>query len=120
VTDVDSVTFDGFGPVRSAIEVYPDMEGQLESLFQWLGFMLPHDVDLERLETFESTFNRALENPEFTSFLQMQMARKIALSGDEASQLADQMQQMASWTAKDLGIARRDPAELGIPRLPDE
>jgi hypothetical protein len=47
------------------------------------------------------------------------MARKIALCGDEASQLVDRMQRIASWTAKELGIGRKDPEELGIPRSPD-
>lgn len=120
VTDVTPVTFDGFGPVRSAIEVYPDMEMGLKNLFQWLGFMFPHDVDQERLKTFEDAFKQAIESPQFAQFLQMQMARKIALCGDEASQLVDRMQTIASWTAKELGIARKDPEELGIPRYPDK
>ncbi|MHC4682279.1 MAG: tripartite tricarboxylate transporter substrate-binding protein, partial [Planctomycetota bacterium] len=120
VTDVTPVTFDGFGSVRSAIEVYPDMEMGLKNLFQWLGFMLPDDVDQERLRTFEGAFQRAIASPEFAQFLQMQMARKIALSGDEAGQLADRMQTIASWTAKELGIGRKDPEQLGIPRPRDK
>lgn len=120
VMDVESVNFDGFGPVRSAIEVYPDMESELQNLFQWLGFMFPHDVDPEKMKTFEGAFERIVESPLFAQFMQMQMARKIALCGDQASQLVDRMQRIASWTAKELGIARKDPEELGIPRSPDK
>jgi len=120
VTDVKPVYFDGFGAVRSAVEVYPDMEMGLRNLFQWLGFMFPHDVDQEKLKTFEEAFKRAVESPQFAQFLQLQMARKIALCGDEASQLVDRMQRIASWTAKELGIARKDPEELGIPKSPDK
>ncbi|UCD30265.1 MAG: tripartite tricarboxylate transporter substrate binding protein [Planctomycetota bacterium] len=116
VTDVKSINFEGFGPVRSAIEIYPDMETELQNLFQWLGFMLPHDVENEKLKTFEEAFKRSVESPEFDRFLQSQMARKIAMCGKQADQLVDRMQRIASWTAKELGIARKDPEELGIPR----
>lgn len=120
VTDVKPINFDGFGIVRSAIEVYPDMEMGLQNLFQWLGFMVPHDVDQERLKRFENAFKKAIESPEFDQFLNMQTARKIALCGDQASQLANRMQRIASWTAKELGVARKDPEELGISRSPDK
>lgn len=116
VTDIEPVTFEGVGLIRSAVEVYPDIENELTSLFQWLGFMLPHDVDQETLNTFEDGFLRAVESSQFTEFLKVQMARKIALCGDEANPLVDRMQRAASWTARDLGIVRRDPSELGIPR----
>jgi tripartite-type tricarboxylate transporter receptor subunit TctC len=116
VTDVESVNFEGFGPVRSAVEVYPEMETELQNLFQWLGFMLPRDVDPAKLKTIEDVFNRAVESGQFTQFMEMQMARKIGLCGNDANQLADRMQRIASWTAKELGIARKDPKELGIPK----
>jgi tripartite-type tricarboxylate transporter receptor subunit TctC len=120
VTDVESVNFDGFGSVPSAIEVYPNMKSELRSLFQWLGFMFPYDVDPEKLKVFENAFKRAVESPEFSKFMQMQMARKIALCGEEANQLVERMQRIASWTSMELGIARKDPEELGINKPPDE
>lgn len=116
VTDADPMTFEGYGPVRSIVELYPNMQSQVQSLFQWLGFMLPHDVPTDRAAVFEAAFLKALNSPQFAPFLDMQMARKMGYVGTEAQTLASEMQSIASWTAHELGVARKDPATLGIPK----
>ncbi len=116
VTDAVAKEFAGFGIVRSVVDVYPAMKAETEFLYQWLGFMLPYDVAPERLAVFEDAFQKVLATPQFEQFLEVQMARKIALCGGEADEFVMRMQGIASWTAYELGVARKSPDELGIPR----
>ena len=119
VTDRTAMDFEGFGTVRSAVEVFPESEAQMATLSPWLGFMVPRDVDPERLEVLESAFLKVMASQPIEGFLKSEMARKIALCGEAADALVKEMQQVASWTAHDMGIARKSPEALGLQKPTD-
>jgi hypothetical protein len=78
--------------------------------------MSPSDVPAEVLDVFEDAFEKALNDPKTDEFIKIQMARKIGLCGDEAKELVTKMQSIASWKSEELGMAKKDPQELGIPK----
>ena len=116
MTELVGMEFENFGHVRAAVEIYPDTEYGYSNLFQWLGFLIPSDVPTEVLEVFGGAFEKALNEPKTDEFIKLQMARKIGLRGDETRELAAKMQSIASWKSKELGMAKKDPAKLGIQR----
>lgn len=116
ITDTSGIEFENFGFVKPAAEIYPDTKYGYENLFQWLGFLIPHDVPDEVLEVFGRAFDKAVNHARTDELIKGQKARKIGLRGKEAKQMALRMQSVASWMSKELGIAKKNPVELGIPR----
>jgi tripartite-type tricarboxylate transporter receptor subunit TctC len=116
VTETEGMEFKNFGAVPPATEFYPETADDYGSLFQWLGFMMPHDTPPDALEAFGRAFKKALDNPRTDELFTVQKMRKIGLTGVEAKQMALRMQSVASWSSQELGIAKMDPAELGIPK----
>lgn len=41
---------------------------------------------------------------------------KVGLWGDKANQFAQTMESNISWISKELGVAKIDPATIGIPK----
>jgi tripartite-type tricarboxylate transporter receptor subunit TctC len=116
IIDTAGVEFENFGFVKPAAEIYPDTKYGYENLFQWLGFLIPHDVPDEVLEVFGRAFDKAVNHARTDELIKVQKARKIGLRGKEAKEMALRMQSVASWMSKELGIAKKDPVELGISR----
>ena len=116
MTEAVSMNFEGFGEVRAGSKVYPKTAFGYENMFQWLGFMLPIDTPAERVKIFEAAFQKAVNDPRTKDFAEKQNARIIGLSGEKATTLAKNMQQVSWWIAHDLGLAKVSPETAGIPR----
>ncbi len=116
MTEADGFVFDRGDSVRSVTELYPYNEQQFENLYQWLGFLVPHDVPRDRINVIGRAFEFAMNAPETEKLIRQNKCKKIAVWGDEANQLMLKMQNIASWMSKDLGLAKKDPSELGISR----
>jgi tripartite-type tricarboxylate transporter receptor subunit TctC len=114
MTEAVDMDFEGFGKVPAATSVYPKTEFGFKNLFQWLGFMFPADTPKEALDTFGKAFMKAMNDPATAKFVEAQKARKIAAAGTDGKDLAVNMESIASWMSKDLGLAKKDPAALGI------
>lgn len=116
MTETEGMDFEGSSHVPSATELYPKTAENYKDLFQWLGFMIPHDAPAEVLETFGLAFDKAMAHPKTDELAKLQKLRKIGLRGEEAKAMALRMQRIASWASEELGLARKNPAELGIPK----
>lgn len=119
MTEAVDMDFEGFGKVPAATSLYPNTAFGYKNLFQWLGFMFPADTDPAILATFERAFKKAMSDPSTDTFAASQKARKIGASGKEAKELATNMESIASWISADLGLAKKDPASLGIAKPRD-
>lgn len=115
-TEAEGVAFEGFGAAPAAGELYPSAAEDFDSLFQWLGFMLPADTPAEALEAFGRAFDMAMDDPKTEELIRMQNMRKIGLRGPAAKELALKMQSAASWASFELGLAKKTPEELGMPK----
>lgn len=80
---------------------------------------LKRDVPLDILKMVHKAYRKALDNPRFEAILKKKVGYKILLSPTEVDKVAARKECVTAWTFKDLGIAKADPAELGIPR-PEE
>jgi len=116
MTETIEMFFEGAGQVPAGAALYPKAAFGFKNLFQWLGFMMPADTDKAVLERFGKAFVKAMDDPSTLPFIQQQKARKIALWGKEAKELALNMESIACWVSKDLGLAKKDPEALGIPK----
>ncbi|MCX8036119.1 MAG: tripartite tricarboxylate transporter substrate binding protein [Candidatus Sumerlaeia bacterium] len=116
ITETYSMEMEPCGTIPSAAELYPERAKDFRDLFQWLGFMMPADVPSEVLETFGRAFDQAVRHPKTEELARAEKVRLLALRGKEAKDMALRMQSVASWFSKELGLARKDPAELGIPK----
>lgn len=116
VTEAEGLAFEGFGRVPSATELYPETLAEFHDLFQWLGLMVPGDVPVEVLETLGKTFDSAMAHPKTAELAELGHIRILGLRGQAAKDAALKMERVASWSSSDLGIARKDPAALGISR----
>jgi tripartite-type tricarboxylate transporter receptor subunit TctC len=114
MTEAVDMDFEGFGKVPAATSLYPNTAFGYKNLFQWLGLMFPADTDPAILAAFDRAFKKAMTDPSTDTFAAAQKARKIGASGKEAKELAVNMESIASWMSAELGLAKKDPASLGI------
>ncbi len=77
------------------------------------------DTPLEILKAIHQAFLKAYENPKYEEVLKQNVGYKVVLTPTEADKMAAFKECVTAWTFKDLGIAKNDPSELGIPR-PEE
>ncbi|MBD3375094.1 hypothetical protein GF406_08675 [candidate division KSB1 bacterium] len=117
VNELDGFEFDGLGYVESATELFPTIKQTYTHLFQWIGFMLPADVPNNVKEKFDKAFMSALNSPESKELMIKQKIQWMGVTGKEAKDIILKMESNASWIAKELGVAREDPAVLGIQKI---
>ncbi len=116
ITETEGKEITGHGFVKSAADIYPKVAKGFENLHQWIGFLLPHDVPDSVKIVFGNAFKNAISNPVIQEQIKIQKVKKLGLTGKEAKRLVTKMQSEASWISNDLGIAKRDPRKLGIPK----
>lgn len=75
------------------------------------------DTPLDVLKKIHNAYLKAAEEPRFEDTLKKKVITKTILSPFEADRMAAFNESTTSWTFKEIGIAKIDPAELGIPRL---
>ncbi len=119
MTEVEPMSFEGFGRVPSVTEFYPDIREEFENLYQWLGFLIPSDVPSDALAIYQSAFINAMNHPKTLEMIETYKLRKMALYGQEAKTRMIEMQRVASWMSNDLGLAKKHPHELNITRVSD-
>jgi hypothetical protein len=73
------------------------------------------DTPLEILKAVQQAYVKAYENPKYDAVLKQNVGYKVVLSPTESDKMAAFKECVTAWTFKDLGIAKNDPAELGIP-----
>jgi len=77
------------------------------------------DTPLEILKAINQAYLKAYESPKYDAVLKQNVGYKVVLTPTESDKMAAFKESVTAWTFKDLGIAKNDPAELGIPR-PEE
>ncbi|MEW6333674.1 MAG: tripartite tricarboxylate transporter substrate binding protein [Thermodesulfobacteriota bacterium] len=77
------------------------------------------DTPLEILKAIHQAFLKAVDTPKFQEVLKHNIGFKVSLTPTEADKMSAYKECVTSWTFKELGIAKVDPAQLGIPR-PEE
>jgi tripartite-type tricarboxylate transporter receptor subunit TctC len=77
------------------------------------------DTPDEIVRVIQQAFMKAYDDPKYDSVMKQNVGYKVLLSPSETDRMAAFKECVTAWTFKDLGIAKVDPADLGIPRVED-
>lgn len=83
-------------------------------LQQWLGFAVPKDTPAEVVKALTAAFDKVMRDPKTDEFCEKGYMTKLALRGAKAYDYAVKMESSISWISQQLGVAKVDPATLGI------
>lgn len=83
---------------------------------QFLGFALPNDTPEPIIALITEAFEKMMSSPEAKAFSEKRQLDLLGLHGDEARELTQRAEQVWTWKLFDLGIAKKSPASIGIPR----
>lgn len=107
--------FPGFGTIPAAVDKYPGVS-KLLPLDQWLGFALPVDVPKDVIKKVDDAFAKAMESDIIKDLATKSNMTLYGFYGTKAQEVARKMESVWTWTLLDLGIAKKSPAEFGIPK----
>ncbi len=107
--------FPGVGTIPAAVDSYPDV-AKLLPLDQWLGFALPADTPQAVIKKVDDAFAKAMETKAIKDLAKNRNMTLYGYYGDKAKGVANKMESVWNWTLYDLGIAKKSPAEFGIPK----
>lgn len=113
VMDNTDWEFPEFGNVEAVSSKVPELEQYLP-LQQFLGFKVPIDTDPAIIEKLNEAFEVALESDQIKTFSEEQLAVMFNLTGDEANQMAKDMESKLCWILDDMGQTKFSPEEFGI------
>lgn len=113
MTEKDPFNFPGYGEAPPITKFLPQLNRYLP-MSQFLALMVPKDTPQEILNRLGVAFEYAMQTEEMAEFIKMQNATKYGLWGQPANEMAIEMEKKFSWFAKELGIIKVDPEELGI------
>jgi len=113
MTENQPFNFPGFGETPPITESLPELNKYLP-MSQFLTLMVPKDTDPAIINRLGQAFEAAMASDDMAGFIKMQNATMINLWGEEANKMAVDMEKKFSWFAYDLGIAKVNPADLGI------
>lgn len=115
-TDIQSYDFGGsIGNIESITKIYPEYKKYLP-LDSFISMAMPADVPQGVADAFAKAFTEVMSSPEMTESARRTNATIIDLTGTEASQYMSKLESNFAWLSKDEGLAKVDPATLGIPK----
>ena len=114
-TEIDALDIPKVGKVDPIVKMFPDLKKVLP-MPQLLGIAVPADTPADIEAQLTAAFEAAMKSEPVKKILAQQLATPFALSGDKANDLSKALESKFSWAMLDLGIAKKNPAELGIPK----
>jgi tripartite-type tricarboxylate transporter receptor subunit TctC len=115
MVELKPYNFPGVGTIPAAVDKYPGV-AKLLPLDQWLGFALPADVPPDVIKEVNNAFVKAMQTQAIKDLAKNRNMSLYGYYGGEAQGVAQKMESVWTWTLFDLGIAKKSPAEFGIPK----
>jgi tripartite-type tricarboxylate transporter receptor subunit TctC len=100
----------------------PPITADLPALGRYLpwgpfyGVFVKRDVPAAVRARLVAAFQRAADDPQFRELMTRRGYEVMNISGPEADAFLRKWQSVTAWIYQEVGVARRNPAELGIPR----
>jgi len=110
-------TIDGI-TIPSAFDFYPELAKYLP-ISQAIGFAVPADVPEERKNVLIEAFKKAMATDKMKKWAEENFYVLSGKTGEEAKKEFLKLESLFSWTLWELGAAKINPEELGIPK-PEE
>ena len=108
--------FRGYGDVPAVTEFFPEMETYLP-MAQILCLLIPGDLPPNVKWKLYAAFDAAVHSADMEEFLSSQNASIIGLYGEDAKELAVEMESKLSWFTYDRDISTNSPADAGIEKF---
>ena len=80
------------------------------------GVFVKKDVPDAAKAKLTAAFKTAASNPKFLEFMKGRGNVTMNLSGAEAETVLKKWQSVTAWTYQEVGVAKKNPADLGIPK----
>ena len=103
------------GKVDPITKYFPALKASLP-MPQLLGIAIPADTPDAVKAQITAAFEAAMKSEAVKKILESQVAAPFGYSGAKANDLSKAMESKFSWAMAELGIAKVDPATLGIPK----
>jgi len=114
-SEVEGTDIPGVGKVQPITDFYPELKKVLP-MPQLLGIAIPMDTPKEIKDEITKAFNAAMKSDSVKKVLDAQVAAPFGWSGDKANDMSKSLESKFSWMLVDLNLAKKNPAELGIPK----
>lgn len=105
----------GVGDIPSAFDAYPDLSEYLP-ISQAIGMAVRNDAPDEVKATLSEAFKKALASDAVQEWAEKNYYVLSGKTGEEARQEFAMLESLFGWTLHELGAAKVDPAQLGIPK----
>ena len=114
-SEVEPVTIPGFGKVQPITDIFPELKKVLP-MPQLLGMAIPIDTPQPIKDVITRAFTTAMNSDAVKKVLEAQVATPFGWSGEKANAMSKSLESKFSWMLVDLKLAKKNPAELGIPK----
>ena len=93
----------------------PELE-KVMPIKQFVGFALPSDTPRSILDKVTDAFKVAMKHKAVADYGTMKYSELYGYYGEQSKRVAINQQKVFTWLLYDAGIAKKSPAEFGIPR----
>ncbi len=114
MSELEPFNIPGVGKVPPITDFLPELKKVLP-MPQWLGLAVPADTPKPILTEITNAFKHAMDSEPVKKVLESQLAVRYGYYGPKAKSVAQDLESKFNWTLFELGMAKRNPAELGIP-----
>ena len=104
---------------REGIEPITDALPGIKKYLPWgpfYGVFVKRDVPDGAKAKLVAAFKKAADTPQFKDLMVSRGNVMMNISGDEADAFLKKWQSTTAWTYQEVGAAKKNPAELGIPK----
>ena len=103
------------GTIPSAFDAYPGLSKYLP-ISQAIGFAVPADVPDEAKAVLIDAFNKGMATDKIKNWAKANYYLLSGKTGAESKAVFDALESNFAWTLWELGAAKVNPADLGIPK----
>jgi len=111
----DSFEVADLGTIPSAFDAYPGLSKYLP-ISQAIGFAVPADVPAEAKAVLVDAFKKGMETDKIKKWAKDNYYLLSGKTGAESKAVFDALESNFAWTLWELGAAKVNPADLGIPK----
>ena len=111
----DSYNVADVGEIPSAFDPFPQLSDYLP-ISQAIGMAVPKDVPEDRKTVLQDAFKQAMNTDEVKNWAEKNYYVISGKVGEEANEEFNRLESLFAWTLWDLGAAKVNPSELGIPK----
>ena len=111
----DGFDMEGVGTIPSAFDSYPELDKHLP-ISQAIGMAVRADAPDDVKATLSKAFREALDTEAVQTWAKDNFYVISGQTGDEASATFASLESTFAWTLHELGAAKINPEELGIPK----